>query len=126
MTFKKILTFTQTKQDDSENDIVRDMHESISYIQTTYCHPFPSEYFDSIDFKLSDDKLYCEAYLNFTSEESYQSWFDIYGEITEELYLEIIEDFKSYGIKIERFFENVELSNCFDARPIEQFVSKFS
>ena len=126
MTFKKIVTFSQVKHDHKENDIVKDMHESISYVQTVYCHPFPSEYFESIDFKLSDDKSYCEAHINFVSLDTYHSWFDLYGEITEELYLEMIEDFKPLVIKIERFFEDVEQSNCFDAQPIEQFVSKFS
>lgn len=126
MTFKKILTFTQTKEDNTDNDIMRDMNNSIPFIQTSYCHPNPSEYFESIDVKISDDKLYCEVYINFPSSEAYSEWFNVYGDITEELYLEIQEEFKSLGIKIERFFDNIEDSKCYDAQPIELFVSKFS
>jgi hypothetical protein len=126
MTFKKILTFTQTKQDNTDNDIMRDMNNSISFIQTSYCHPTPSEYFESIDVKVSDDKLYSEIYINFPSSETYSDWFGVYGDITEELYLEIQEEFKPLGIKIERFFDSVEHSRCYDAQPIENFVSKFS
>jgi hypothetical protein len=126
MIFKKILTFTQHKEDKSDNDILRDMNGSIPFVQTSYCHPVPSEYFENLDIKISDDKLYCEIYINFLSVEKYNEWFDIYGDITEELYLEIQDDFKPLGIKIERFFDSVEHSRCYDAQPLERFVSKFS
>jgi hypothetical protein len=126
MTFRKVLTFTQTKTDESENDIMKDMSNSIAFMQTSYCHPSPSEYFENLDVKIHPDKLYAEFYITFPSLEVYNQWYDVYGEITEELYLEIQEDYKSLGIVIERFFDNVEASKCYDAQPIERFVTKIS
>ena len=126
MTFRKVVTFSQTKTNESENDIMKDLFKSMAFVQTSYCHPEPSEYFEPMDVKIQPDKLYAELYITFHSLEVYDQWFDAYGEITEELYLEMQEDYKSLGIVIERFFDNVEASKCYDAQPIESFVTKIS
>ena len=123
MTFKKIITFNQ-KQDD--RDIWAEMTKSVAFVQGMYCHPFPSEYFENIDWQFNDTLSYCEAHSYYTSEESYKKWNEMYGEVMEEIYLEMLNEFESLEITIERFVDNVEISGMNDAKPIEQFVSKIS
>lgn len=123
MTFKKIVTFTQ---ENDNFDIWTELNKSIAFVQALYCHPMPSEYFDNIDFRFNSDKTYCESQSTHPSQEAYKEWLSVYGEIVEELYLEMQEDFKPLGIKVERFIDNVEISGMFDAQPMENFISKIS
>ena len=131
MTFTKIVTFTQSKRLDTEDawpylevDIYRDLHESISFVQGLYCHPSPSEYFSNIEFLISEDKTHCEIIIEHPSQEHYLEWESVYGEIMEELYQEMLEEYKAYNITSERFVDNVEIANMKDARPTSEFISK--
>jgi len=131
MTFTKIVTFTQSKRIGTEDawpyletDIYRDLHESISFVQGLYCHPTPSEYFSNIEFNISEDKTHCEIIIEHPSQQHYLEWESVYGEIMEELYQEMLEEYKAYNITSERFVDDVEIANMKDAKPISEFVSK--
>jgi hypothetical protein len=109
------------------NDVYAAIGKSITYIQLLYCFPTPSEYFKSIEDKISEDKTYLEQYIIFENYEKYQEWFDVFGEITEELVKELLVEFEELSITLNRYFEDVELSKAlYNAFPISSFESKFN
>lgn len=107
-------------------DVFEKMCESISYVQITYCFPYPSEYFFLIQEKASEDRSYIEHHIYFHNEEKYKEWYSVFGEITEELVDEFKEDFEKKQITHRRFFDNVEVSGAARAEPMNTFQSKFN
>jgi len=127
--FLKILTVEQISPDsDGEIDVIKSLETSIAWSQLYYCHPHPSNYIEHIVVNLSEDKSYVEFHADHGTLESYNDWFNTFGEISEELYKECIEELEPQGLVFERFFSNVEkaqlevLGN--HAQSLENFVSK--
>ncbi len=120
-TFRTVSVFECTNK-----DVWQEMWKSIVYTQLTYCFPTPSEYFQSVQFIISEDHTYLEQHINFENEEKYNEWYDIFGEITEELTAEFIEDIEKFSITCKRYFEDVELAKVsWNAYPLSDFKSKF-
>lgn len=127
--FLKILTVTQTCPDiDGEVNVIKSLESSIAWNQLYYCHPHPSNYIDNITVNLSEDKSYVEFHADHNSLELYNDWFETFGEISEELYKECIDELEPQGLVFERFFSDVEkarlevLGN--HSQPLESFISK--
>ena len=107
-------------------DVYAEMCKSIAYVQTIYCFPFPSEFFESMKIKSNESKDYVEQEIVFHSEEKYKEWFEIFGSILEELIDEMNVDFEKSKITYRRFFQNIEISRASRAEPLENFQTKFT
>ena len=108
---------------DGIGDVVLEMNTSNAYVQGSYCFSDPSEYYTS-QFLVSNDLNYTEFHITFNNFDSYKDWYNVFGEIVEELMAIMKDDFKPYNITIERYFDNVELSGVADALPYTSFKSK--
>ena len=127
--FIKILTVTQTAPDiDGEIHVIKTLETSVAWHQLYYCHPHPSNYIDNVTVNLSEDKSYAEFHADHNSLETYNDWFKTFGEISEELYKECIDELETEGLIFERFFSDVDnaqlevLGN--HAQPLKNFISK--
>ncbi len=109
------------------DDVYATICKSVTYIQLLYCFPTPSEYFQKIESKISEDRRYLEQHIIFENYEKYQEWFNVFGEITEELTQELLVDLDAGAITLKRYFEDLELSKAkFAAYPLSSFQSKFN
>lgn len=128
--FLKILTVEQISPDsDGEIDVIKSLETSIAWSQLYYCHPHPSNYIEHIVVNLSEDKSYVEFHADHGTLESYNDWFKTFGEISEELYKECIDDLEPQGLVFERFFSDLDNAQLevlgSHAQHLKNFVSRF-
>lgn len=110
-----------------EGNVHSQLLDSLIYLQVVYCFPFPSEYFENIEQKLSTGLNYLEQHITFTSEEKYHEWFDIFGEIMEELMGELELEANVKELSVERYYEKIPSgNNTLNIQLLENFVSEFN
>lgn len=128
--FLKVVTIEQlTPDNEGKFDVVSILESSVAWIQLAYCHPNPSQYFEDFIVNISEDKSYIEFYIVHSSVEDYKNWYETFGEVSEELYQEVLNDIESEGLVFQRFFSNIDeaklevLGN--HAQNIDNFQSRF-
>lgn len=117
--FRAATTFSKK----GNGDIIAEMNHSIAYIQAGYCFPEVSEYYN-MKFLVSPDLNYAEVHLEYHDKESFQAWLDIFGEIVEELMIEMEADFQPLNITVTRYIENAAMYNIPKALDYNLFTSK--
>jgi len=109
------------------SDIIQELQNSLSYLKLQYCYPWPSEFFKSFDELLSNDLRYLEVHVTFENYEKYEEWFSIFGELNDELILEMLEELKKASIVYKRYFPDFDsaLSNV-NIYQLTDFESKLT
>ncbi len=105
-------------------DVMAEIYNSIAFLQTTYCFPPESEFYHITNL-ISPDLSYVEFLIDCHDIESYNKWFELFGEIVEELVIEFTKDLEEKGVTYQRYLPAESPIQPTDALPLESFVSKF-
>lgn len=119
-TLKTVSTYIKT----DGGDVIAELYKSISFLQTTYCFPPESEFYTVANY-ISPDLDYVEFVIEFHDLESYQKWYELFGDIVEELVVEFIKELKEVNVEYKRYLHPDIPIKPTDAYPLESFVSKF-
>ena len=106
-------------------DVIAEMYKSISFLQTTYCFPPESEFY-KVESRLSPDLNYVEYQIDYHDLDSYNRWYELFGEIVEELVAEFIKEFGPLNIKYQRYLDKDITLQPEDSLPLEKFTSRFT
>lgn len=117
---KTISTFYKT----DGGDVMAELYKSISFLQTTYCFPPESEFYTVANL-ISPTSDYVEFHIYYHDSDSYLKWYELFGEIVEELVTEFIKELAELNIEYARYLPvdcPIQLENTL---PLENFTSKF-
>lgn len=101
--FRTVTVFSKN----GPGDIHVELNNNIAYLQVDYCLPEFSEYYE-LQYLVSPDLNYIEIHINYHDVDNFKQWHEIYGEIVQELVIEMKADFETYGVTMVRYIENVE------------------
>lgn len=119
-TLKTVSTFQKI----GGGDVIADLYKSISFLQTTYCFPPESEFYTVANL-ISPDLDYVEFIIEYHDAESYNRWYELFGEIVEELVVEFRKELSDMGIVYQRYLPTEMPFFPEDALPLESLASKF-
>lgn len=97
-TLKTVSVFKKNE----EGDIIADLYKSISFLQTTYCFPPESEFYTASNL-ISPDLSYVEFIIEYIDADAYKRWYELFGEIVEELVVEFRKELGEMGIEYQRY-----------------------
>ncbi len=106
-------------------DVVGSLYQSISFLQTTYCFPPESEFY-TITNLISPDLSYVEYHIEYHDLDSYNKWYELFGEIVEELVTEFRKEFEALNITYQRYLDPQCPIKPDDALLLDQHVCKFT
>jgi hypothetical protein len=118
-TFTTITVFEKAESD----NIVSELYDTISFLQTTYCIPPVSEFYIASEH-VNSEKNYVEYHIEYKDLEAYNQWFEMFGEVVEELAKEMRIDFSSKNISFTRYADDVALSRAQVMLDMSLFKSK--
>jgi hypothetical protein len=119
-----ILKTVSTYHKTDGGDVIAELYKSISFLQTTYCFPPESEFYTTANY-ISPNLDYVEFVIDFHNLESYNKWYELFGEIVEELVVEFIKELKEANVEYQRYLHPDVPINPTDALPLSDFISKF-
>lgn len=119
-TLKTVSIFTKT----DGGDVIAELYKSISFLQTTYCFPPESEFY-VVNNYISPSLDYVEFVVEYKDLEAYNNWFELFGEIVEELVVEFVKELQQSNVEYKRYLHPDIPLKPSDADSLDNFVSKF-